>query len=215
MDRLLTTSCPPRRLAPPCAVLLLLALVGGGCQTVQAVSVPRLLRHQAMIDFSGLRDAATFPDVKARAGTPRTWQQLSTKKTSLYTDMQWRSPSGYTGVGVTHVRMPLPLTARMLIWFATAEFKKQGEDGRLLDQWTDGLGRTWFEASNSKYHVRGYVITRGFEAWVIYTGYKTARPPDAAEVGLAARSMETVVPQPGNPARYATEPGGSPARRVN
>jgi hypothetical protein len=208
MDRLLTTCRPPRRRrhrspAPACAALVVLLVLGAGCHTAQTVSVPRLIRHQAMIDFSGLRDVATFEPVKAQAAAPRTWNPLAVKKTSLYTDMQWKSPSGNSGVGVTHVRMPLPLSAKMLIWFAKAEYTKKGDDGRLIDQWTDPLGRTWFEAANSRFHVHGYVITRGFEAWVIYTGYKTARPPDAAEMSLAARALETVVPLPGNPSRYA------------
>jgi len=66
----------------------------------------------------------------------------------------------------------------------------------VLGQWTDALGRPWFEAQNSKYHIRGYVVTKGFEAWVIYCGYRRERPPSAPELGVAARSLETIVPTP-------------------
>jgi hypothetical protein len=207
MDRLFTfPRLPmPRPLATACG-LLVLTMFATGCQTAHTVSVQRLIQHQAMIDFSGLREVATFDQVKAQAAAPRTWTQLAVKKTSLYTDIQWKSPSASSGFGVTHVRMPLPLSARMLIWFAKAEYTKKSTDGRLLDQWTDALGRHWFEAENNNFHVRGYVITRGFDAWVIYTGYKTTRPPNAAEMSLAARSLETVVPLTGNAVRQSPEP---------
>jgi hypothetical protein len=56
--------------------------------------------------------------------------------------------------------------------------------------------RPWFEAENSNYHVRGSIVVKGFEAWIIYCGYKTAQPPSAAELGVAARSLETIVPTP-------------------
>ena len=48
----------------------------------------------------------------------------------------------------------------------------------------------------ANYHVRGYIVSKGFEAWIIYCGYKTAQPPSATELGVAARSLETIVPTP-------------------
>ena len=176
--------------------LLGLLMAGGvGCQSAQPVSMNRLINHQAMIDFSGLGSLKHYDNVKAEAAAPMSWKELVPKKTSIYTDMQWRSPSGNTAVGVAHVKMPLPLNAGSVVWFAKQRYAKQSEDGKLIDQWVDVLGRSWFEAENKKYHVRGFVVTKGFEAWIVYSGFKTQEPIDTSELAMAARSMETVVPQ--------------------
>ncbi len=177
------------------AGLFVLLLVAGGCQTVAPGSVRRLINHQAMIDFSGLRSVEQFDVVKAQGAPPASWKQLAVKRGPLYTDMQWRSPSGASAVGVAHVKMPLPLGARTLLWFAKGQYAKQSDDGRIVGQWVDALGRSWFEAENNKYHIRGFIVTKGFEAWIIYNGYKTQVPTDVSELALGARAMETIVPQ--------------------
>ncbi|HEV2295877.1 MAG TPA: hypothetical protein VGR35_18670 [Tepidisphaeraceae bacterium] len=183
-------------------LLSVLLLWGGiGCSSAQPVSVRSLIHHQAMIDFSGLKPVEHFEPVKAQAAPPASWQQLALKRHPMYTDQQWRSPSGATAVGVAHVRMPLPLGSRALLWFAKNQYAKQGDDGRMIGQWIDALGRSWFEAENNKYHVRGFIVTRGFEAWIVYTGRKTTEPTDVSEIALGARSLETIVPMPnGKPA---------------
>jgi hypothetical protein len=171
-------------------------LAGGvGCQSAQPVSMNRLINHQAMIDFSGLASLKHYENVKAEAAPPTSWKELVPKKTSFYTDMQWRAPSGNTAVGGAHVKMPLPLDAGAVVWFAKQRYSKQSEDGKLINQWVDALGRSWFEAENNKYHVRGYVVTKGFTAWIVYSGFKTQGPIDTSELALAARSMETMIPQ--------------------
>jgi hypothetical protein len=110
--------------------------------------------------------------------------------------MQWRSPTKMTGVGVAYIHMPLPFPARMITWLAQKEYSKKADDGKILGEWEDALGRPWFEAENTRYHVRGYVVTKGFEAWIIYCGYNREQPPSAAELGVAARALETIVPTP-------------------
>jgi hypothetical protein len=205
MDRLLMSG----RIVPLVLLGLLLTGAAGGCQQVQRVSVARLVDHQAMIDFSGLADVATFEPVKAQAAAPRSWKPLDVKRTSLFTDVQWKSPSGVSGVGVTYIKLPLPLGARTILWFAKNEYaKKHGGDGRLVDSWTDDLGRLWFVAENDKYRARGFIVARGWEAWVVYCGYKTERPPDATELSLAARCLETIVPLPGDAMETSTAPVG-------
>ena len=42
--------------------------------------------------------------------------------------------------------------------------------------------------------MRGYAVTNGGDAWIVYFGYKINRPPDPAELSLAARCVDTVVP---------------------
>jgi hypothetical protein len=169
----------------------------GGCQ-LQNIPTARLIQHQAVIDMGGLEDPAVIEGVKAHVSTPQKWEALAPKKTAIFTDQQWRSPSKMTGLGVAYIRLPIPLPANALVWIAKKEYAKRGEDGEVLAQWVDRLGRPWFEAQNPKYRVRGYVMTRGFEAWIVYCGYKRdeAQPPSAAELGVAARALETIVPTP-------------------
>lgn len=182
------------------SLLAVLLTAGAGCHSAQPVSVRRLINHQAMIDFSGLRPVEHFDVVKAEAAPPASWQQQPVKRGAMYTDMQWRSPSATTAVGVAHVKMPLPLGARPLLWFAKGHYAKQSDDGRIVGQWVDELGRSWFEAETNKYHVRGFIVTKGFEAWIIYNGRKTQVPTDMSELALGARTLETIVPRP-NPKR--------------
>src|SRR5688500_7210688 len=162
------------------------------CQQTPTVSHRRLIEHQAMIDFSGLKSPELIDGVRARAAVPRQWETLVPQSNALYTHQQWRSPSGKTGIGVAHLRMPFPLSTGMLKWIAKREYTKKGNDGRVLAEWTDALGRPWFEAENDKYRVRGYVVVRGFQAWVIYFGHKAKFPPDPAELSLAARAADTI-----------------------
>jgi hypothetical protein len=171
----------------------------GGCQFAQTVSTARLIQHQAMVDPTGLKDIETVELVKVHLAAPKKWDVLPPKKASLYTDMQWRSPSHMTGVGVAYVRLPLPMSAQTIAWLAEKEYTKRSQDGKLVSRWDDELGRPWFEAENSRYHVRGYIVTKGWEAWIIYCGYKREQPPSAAELGIAARSLETIMPVPYEP----------------
>jgi hypothetical protein len=176
-------------------------VLSAGCQQTPTVSHRRLIEHQALIDFSGLKPVEAVDCVKVRAGVPRQWERLELQSNALYTHQQWRSPSGKTGIGVAHVRLPLPMGIGMLKWLAKREYTKKAPDGsgggRIIAEWGDDLGRPWFEAENARYHVRGYVVARGFEAWVIYFGHKSKSPPDPAELTLAARAVETIVPNLG------------------
>jgi hypothetical protein len=182
-------------------LLALVALLSaaGGCQFAQTVSTARLIQHQAMVDPSGLKDIETVDLVKVHVAAPKKWDVLPPKKATLYTDMQWRSPSRMTGVGVAYIHLPLPMSAQTIAWLAEKEYSKRSGDGKLIARWDDELGRPWFEAENTRYHVRGYIVTKGFEAWIIYCGYKREQPPSAAELGIAARSLETIMPVPYEP----------------
>jgi len=188
------------------AALALLAFAGG-CQTSAPVTNRRLIEHQAMIDFSGLKPPEEVEAVKVSCSVPRQWEVMPLKKTALYSHQQWRSPSTHTGLGVVFVRLPLPLSEHTLLWIAKREYTKASDDGKLIGQWTDELGREWFEAQNNKYHVRGYAMVRGFNAWIIYFGSKTGYPPDLAELSLAARAVETFYPDPRHPLRRPAEDG--------
>jgi len=181
------------------ACLVLPALVG--CQPVQSVSVHRLIAHQALIDFSGLKPAQTIEDLKVTASLPQKWQALPLQKKPLYTHQQWRSPTRSTGFGVAYVHLPLPISARTVVWFAKNQYASQSTkdgkpEGKLIAQWTDGVGREWFEAENAKYHITGYAVTSGFDAWIVYSGYRLKDPINPGEVATASRSCETILPTP-------------------
>ena len=178
----------------------------GGCQTTATVSSRRLIEHQAMIDFSGLKPAVQVADVKASIGTPEHWEELPPKLTALYSHEQWRGPSTHTGVGILYAHLPFPLSPSTVVWFAKQEYSKKQSGGKVIGEWVDSLGRSWFEAEDEKYHVRGYVMTQGFSAWMVYFGYRTKYPPDLAEISQAARSAESAVPVIDDAAAPATQP---------
>ena len=196
-----------RRGAARVAALVAIPLLVG-CQQTKQVPRQKLIDHIAMIDFTGLKPLETVESVKVQAAVPRQWERLAVQSNALYTHQQWRSPSGRTGVGVAHVRLPLPLSTNMIMWLAKREYTKKANDGRIISEWTDDLGRPWFEAENDKYRVRGFVVVEGFRAWVIYFGHKSKTPPDPAELSLAARAATSVVPDLGG---KDAEPAEQPA----
>ena len=175
----------------------------GGCQTGGGASSRRLIEHQALIDFSGLDSVQRYDEINAAIAAPRRWEVLPVNTNPIYTHQQWRSPSRHTGVGILCAHMPLPLSTKAVIWLAKQEYQKKGNDGKLIGEWTDSLGRSWFEAENAKYHVRGYVFVKGFTAWVVYFGYRVRYAPDVAEISVAARSAETAVPEGDAPSTVA------------
>src|SRR5689334_18730649 len=133
--------------------VLALALLSG-CQFTQSVSTVRLIQHQAMIDPTGLKDVEKCEAVKVHVASPQKWEALVPRKTAVYTDMQWRSPSKMTAVGVAYIHLPLPIPASAIAWLAEREYSKRANDGKLLSNWTDSLGRPWFEAENNRFHAR-------------------------------------------------------------
>ena len=185
-----------------CAVCLI-----GGCQGSKPIEHTRLIEHQALIDFSGLKNAEAIESLKVHAAIPESRQAPAPQKTTLYTHGQWKSPSGHTAVGAVLVRLPLPLSADTVAWFAKREYSKKADDGKILKEWKDALGRRWFEAENNKYRVQGYCLAQGFEAWIVYFGYKTQFPPNFDEISLAARSADTFIPLTGKAAEEAVRAG--------
>ena len=111
------------------SLILLIAASSTGCSTTSTVTVRRLINHQAMIDFSGLRAPERVDAVKINVAPPESWTPLSLKKTALFTDMHWKSPSGVSGVGVAYVRLPIPISPRMLLWFAKSQYNSKSNDG--------------------------------------------------------------------------------------
>jgi hypothetical protein len=185
------------RFLPGVVVFVCLPVVTAGCQQTASVGTHRLIQHQAMVDFSGLKEPEEVKSLRVTAALPENWKPLPLQATALYTHQQWRAPSRTTGVGVAYIRTPIPLSTNAVLWFAKTEYnKKKSSDGQALGDWIDSTGRHWFEAENGKYHVRGYVITKGFEAWIVYFGYRVPSVPNASELNIAARCAEKVLPTP-------------------
>jgi hypothetical protein len=156
-----------------------------------------LLRRQAFLDLTGLLPRKEVEKLAVTWSLPRDWEPGPMKRNPIYTHQQFKSPTGRTGVGVAHLRLPLPLSASAIVWLAKHEYvKRTGDqnDGKLINRWTDAEGREWFEAENNKYHARGFVIARGLDAWIVYSGYRLAQAPDPTEVGISERSAQTVLP---------------------
>ena len=92
-------------------------------------------------------------------------------------------------MGVAYMNTPFAVSPQTIIWFAKSEYSRTDQSkGRLLGLWTDSLGRCWFEAENDTYHVKGYAMTRGCDAWMVYFGYRLAGRAPQAEIALAAKA---------------------------
>ncbi len=154
-----------------------------------------------MIDFSGLKAPQTIEALQVAASVPQNWTPLPIQKRALYTHQQWRAPLRTTGVGVAYVHMPLPMSAKTIVWFAKMQYAEQSTkdgkpQGRLIGEWRDAVGREWFEAENVKYHIKGYAVTSGFDAWIVYSGYRINDPVNIGELATASRSMDSILPTP-------------------
>jgi hypothetical protein len=184
------------RAAAPC-IALAAALVLNACQ-LQAVSPVQLEIRQSLVDHDGLTAPRVDPDVQVTCAPPTEWDMLPLRKTMLYTHQQWRSPDRQVGMGVAHLRTPIPLSAQLIVWLARQQYpsidSRHSRGGHLISQWTDTLGRAWFEAENDMYHVTGCAMTHGFDAWIVYSGYRLHGHPAPDEIVLSARAANTVVP---------------------
>ena len=172
-----------------------ISLLVVGCQC----AAPPALAHRAAPVVTPA--AKVLPATKQEAlnvqwAVPKDWKALPMQKTPLYVHQQFRSPTLCTGFGVAYVHMPLPLSAKAVVWFAKGEYTKKSNEGRLIGEWTDKLGRYWFEAENAKYHVKGYAVTKGFDAWIVYSGYRMTRDRQPEEIQLATEVADAIVPLP-------------------
>jgi hypothetical protein len=169
-----------------------------GCQ-IQTISTIQIEMHQAMINRTGLAPVHVVAKLHVSCAPPVEWDQLPVQCNWLYSHQQWRSPDRHVGVGVAYLRTPVMFSPQTLIWFAKCQYANSDDgSGRLIASWTDTLGRCWFEAENDTYHVRGYAMTRGYDAWIVYSGYRVQSHPPQDEILLAARGADTVAPLPTN-----------------
>jgi hypothetical protein len=180
-----------------------------GCQPSAAEMGHQLTVRMSMIDFSGLAPAVPLGGgLDVSAAIPRAWQLAPGQERAMFAHQQWRNAARDIGVGVVHVHMPLPMSAKTLVWLAKSRYaaaakssdggkpKVPGGEGQLLNEWTDAVGREWVEAENDRVHVKGYAVTCGFDAWIVYVGVRRPGVPNPVDLQLAERSMESVVPGP-------------------
>jgi len=83
-----------------------------------AAPAPKALfsEYRDKINETGLALSMAIDPLKVNLASPSGWLALPLQKNPLYTHQQWRSPSKRTGVGVTYVHMPLPLSTKTLVW---------------------------------------------------------------------------------------------------
>lgn len=183
----------------PNIVHLMVPLLAGmgllsGCQIGSNVPKAKLAEYRGKLDGAGLSSPMTVETMKISAALPSGWLPMAMQKSALFIHQQWRSPSRRTAVGVTYIRMPIPLSTKMLAWFARKEATKRLTNARILRQWTDSLGREWFEAEDARYHMTGYAMTNGFDAWINYSGYRVREPQEPGQIELAVKSLGTILP---------------------
>ena len=171
-----------------------------GCQSTQVTS-NRLAAHVALVDQSGLLPDTVLANLKVEVAVPHRWLPAKLDSSPLYQHQQWRSPSKLTGVGVVYIHTPIPISPKTLVWLARAQYNKTHKpngksDPKVLGEWTDALGREWFEGENDRYHVTGYIVTNGCDAWAIYSGYRLNYPKNLRDISRAFRSMDSIVPLP-------------------
>jgi hypothetical protein len=180
----------PKIFLPLAACVILLT----GCQFS---APPAMKRASVQPTRPDILPVEKQESLKVQWARPADWKPLpTTAKSPLYTHVQYRSPTLSTGFGVAYIHLPIPLSAKAIVWFAKSQYTKQSSEGRLVGEWTDALGRYWFEAENNKYHVKGYAVTKGFDAWIIYSGFKTTRPPHKDEIAIATRCSDAIIPLP-------------------
>lgn len=174
--------------------ILFAALSSIGCQS-SSVSTTKLVVSQSHLDFDGLESTRLLTEVSASGASPRSWAQRPLENNAIYTHQQWRSPTGYTGVGIVFVHLPLPVGPSAVLWLAEQHFASMpGQRGKVLGEWTDVFGRSWFAAKNAKADVCGYIMTQGSSAWIVYFAHKLNGELHPVEMSLAARSVESIVP---------------------
>jgi hypothetical protein len=179
--------------------LALAALMALSACQVTSVSTAQLEIHQAFINRSGLSPVELNQALRITCAPPRDWTPLPLTTNILYTHQQWRSPDHHVGMGVAYMHTPIPFSPQTLIWFAKAHYANANDgSGHLIGQWTDELGRCWFEAENDRFHIRGYAMTHGHDAWMVYSGYRIHAHPASTEILLAARGADSVAPVPGS-----------------
>ena len=144
-----------------------------GCQSGPPLDQCLYLK-QTQVSRKGLEGPEAVQPLKAMVSLPMGWTPASPDKGKLYTHQQWWSPSHRTSIGVTYIRMPLPLGTSTILRLATCEAEKKFGESRVLKQWKDAFGREWFEAERDACLVTGYVMIRGLDAWINYFGYRNS-----------------------------------------
>ena len=161
-----TLRCSGRVQFRVASITALLMLTVSGCQVLlPPVTSKRLIHPQPFLDLTGLLPRQQIEALRVSWAVPRDWGTLPVKRGAIYAHQQYRSPTGLSGVGVAYIRMPFPVPASTIAWFAKNEYLKRArdqQDGKLIGRWTDADGREWFEAENNNITWRAVTSSRGW-----------------------------------------------------
>lgn len=181
------------------AVAVVLAVAGG----LLLLQSSGCYSHTARFDASRLSTTRpalasaikTIPALKVTLPIPPSaWESAPLKQTMMYSRQEWFGPSHHTGLGVVYVHMPLPMAADALVWLARQQYTSRPDGGKMVNQWTDAAGRSWFETAGKDYHARGYIISAGSSAWIAYCDYRTQFAPQPAELSIAEKTLDALRP---------------------
>jgi len=170
--------------------------LAGGCQ-YQEISPIQLEIHQSKLNKQGLTPLHIDQELKITCAPPDQWDTLARNRNLLYVHQQWRSPNRHVGMGIAYTHTLVPVSPQSIIWLARQSYAKdesKAADGHLSGETTDSLGRCWFEGEDSRYHVMGYAMTRGCDAWIVYSGYRLGTKASAGDIALAAKAAQSVAP---------------------
>jgi hypothetical protein len=180
-----------------CRILFAGMLAACAACQYQPISAVELEIHQSQLNKAGLTPPHVVSMLRITCAPPEEWEPLVPQSNLIYSHRQWRSLDHQVGMGVAYMHTPVPFSAQMLVWFAKARYRESDTShGRLLGEWTDSLGRYWFEAEDNRFHVTGYAMTRGLDAWIVYSGFRLTGKAQRTEIALAAKGADSVAPLP-------------------
>jgi hypothetical protein len=173
-------------------ILLPLALLLAGCCAAGSRSMNVTARPPA--DRAGISQPQYLDDLRAYVNVPDGWhaRALEQDPASPHSFHRvWVSPTTRTAYGVIHFSLPLPVGHELaLIGFLQQMKRNEGQAELMEKRWDPNLSGLRFVAGGGEHTIRGNLLVRGFEGWVIYAGTVRDFPIIQEELALAERARE-------------------------
>ena len=199
------------RSAVPRVLLLLVPLLLIGCQSgVAPVELWRASAVQARLPTTRqagplLDEAAPVAEVAATLAPPAGWSRRPLQEKPFARHLQFRSPDEHAPRRRREVRAPAaalgrePDVARQATLPAAGErrLRPAGDVGDELGRrWLRGTtkGRVNVDGEAGDWEAVGYLVTKGFDGWMVYRSRRTDIDPPADDLAAAERAVEAVVP---------------------
>jgi hypothetical protein len=142
----------------------------------------------------GLTEPTPVYSVVAQCAPPAGWIAQPLKKSERHTHQIWLSPTGRTGYGVVHFKLPLPVGVNIVHWEFLREMdKREGEAIELSHQMDPSLPGMRFVCEGGRYKMRVNLLVSGFEGWAIYAATVREAEIIPSELDLAEKSRENTI----------------------